>query len=191
MLKRTLLVLGYLLIFGFLTGCSYYQTLRETTPVANLGTYKQIHLGWLDLDEGRYSLYGYSEQDKESWIKLVQEENKILPKYLKGFLRHQEVSGVTSKSTSPANEGLVIKFSDVKYNQHTHTAAKIVFGLWGGSDTLDVTLHFIDGASGTELYSSTISVSSEASTEWSSMAFDGRVNNTVYNLAYYISSKLK
>lgn len=190
MLKRTLLVLCYLLIFAFLTGCSCYQTLRETTPAANLRTYKQIHLGWLDLGEGRYPLYGYSEEEKETWIKLVQEENTVLPKYLKEFLRHQEVHGGTSKSTSPANEGLVIKFSDVKYNQHTHTAAKIVFGLWGGSDTLDVTLHFIDGASGKELYSSTVSVTSEASTEWSSMAFEGRVNNSVYNLAYYISSKL-
>jgi hypothetical protein len=53
-----------------------------------------------------------------------------------------------------------------------------------------VTVHFIDGASGKELYTSSISLTSEAGhTGFSSMSFPGRVDNTVYNLAKYVAEQ--
>lgn len=181
------MVVGVLLL-QLLCGCThYYKSIKQTGQTGDLKQYKEISVGWLDLSEDRYKDYGYDESNKGDWKKLIDEQNlKYMPKYLKDFSPGKTIYTSTAKGVPPAARGLVIKFTDVRYNQQTHWAAKIAFGRMAGSDTLDVTVHFIDGSSGKELSSNTISINSEVGPDWENIGFQGRVNNSVYNLAFYI-----
>ena len=187
MIRMMKLMVGVLLLQLF-CGCThYYTTIKQTGPAADLKQYKEINVGWLDLSEERYKDYGYDESSKGIWKQLVYDQNlKNMPLYLKEFIPGKTIHTAKAKRVPPAARGLVVKFTNARYVQHTNSAAQIFIGPMAGSDTLDVTVHFIDGRSGKELNSSTISIKSEAGQGWGSMGFEGRVNNTVYNLAYYI-----
>jgi hypothetical protein len=173
-------------------GCSsFYTTIRQTPMGGNLKAYPFIAVGWLDLGEQRYQEYGYSEQDKGKWFTLIQDMNhKTLPETLNNEVGgKKKVHVAKSKVETLPADGLVVIFTDVNYKQQTSSAARIFFGSMAGSDALEVTVHFIDGKSQRELYAETISLTSEGG--YSSWAFDGRVNTTVYNLARYIAEKIE
>ncbi len=174
-------------------GCgSYYSTIRQTPMAGDLRAYPMIAVGWLDLGEQKYQAYGYSEQDKDKWFKCVSEMNlKSMPQYLKEDITKKNVFVAKSKTEPLPPDGMVVIFTDVNYNQQTSSAAQVMFGAMAGADTLDVTVHFIDGKSQRELYSEAISLTSKAGMGYSSMGFEGRVNNTVYNLARFISEKVQ
>lgn len=176
------------LLLQLLCGCvSYYTTIKQTGQTGGLKQYKEINVGWLDLSEERYKDYGYDESTKGTWKQLVKDQNlKNMPQYLKNFIPGKTIHTSTGKGVPPTARGLVVKFTDVRYNQQTSSVGQVFIGAMAGSDTLDVTVHFLDGRSGKELSSSTLSIKSEAGQGWGSMGFEGRVNNTVYNLAYYI-----
>ena len=182
------LILG---IFLILTGCvSYYGIIKESKPSGDLRTYDVIHVGWLDLGEDRWKEYGYEEKDKEAWVTTIDHMNrKALPDYLKEAIPNKKVSVADSKNTALPKEGLVIKFTDVNYVQRTSTAAKVMFGSFAGSDTLDLTVHFINGKTQEELYTVETSIYSKSAFDAAGWGFDGRINNCVYNLAYFIQEK--
>ena len=188
--SKVLFLLGALpLVFGC---ASYYSTVRETPLAGQLKGYRALNVGWLDLGEEKYRNYGYEEKDKGTWFALVADSNlKSLPQYLKENISGKTINVVRARGQLPPNDGLVIIFTDVNYNQQTSSAAQVMFGSAAGSDTLDVTVHFIDGRSGRELYSATISLTSQAGMGYSSMGFEGRVNNAVYNLARFIAEKVE
>lgn len=188
--KRHLILFAVLAFFIVSCGGVPYTLINETPPAGDLRTYDTISVGWLDLGEEKYKDYGFEEKDKEKWEATVKDMNlNKLPEFLKEFIPGKTINTVASEAEAPKNEGLIIKFSDVKYNQRTSTAAKVMFGTFAGSDTLDLTVHFIDAQSAQELYSSTISVESKAGTGYSQWGFEGRLTNSVYNLARYISEK--
>jgi hypothetical protein len=176
-----------------LVGCgSYYSTVRQTPMAGNLKAYPMLAVGWLDLGEQKYQTYGYSEQDKDKWFKVISDSNlQSLPQFLKEHLPNKTIHVAKSKTEPLPVDGLVVLFADVNYNQQTSSAAQVMFGAMAGSDTLDLTVRFIDGRSGQELYSETVSLTSQAGTGWSSMGFEGRVTNAVYNLARFIAEKVK
>lgn len=181
-------------VLGVLSGCGggYYTVVKQTAPSQELRSYKQVSVGWLDLGEERYKNYGYDEKNKNQWIGLVRDVNtNAMPRFLKELMPAKTVKTVKSKGELPPYQGLVVLFSDARYNQQTSSAAQIMFGRMAGSDTMDVTVRFIDGATKKEIYSSTINVSSAAGMDMGSMAFEGRLNNTIYNLSYYIYEKTK
>jgi len=187
-IRATRLILGSVLLLQLLCGCTrYYTTIKQTGPTGDLTQYKEINVGWLDLSEERYKDYGYDESSKGTWKQLVKDQNlKNMPEYLKKFIPGKTIHTSKAKGVPPTARGLVVKFTDVRYNQQTSSVGQVFIGAMAGSDTLDVTVHFIDGRSGKELGSRTLSITSEAGQGWGSMGFEGRVNNTVYNLAYYI-----
>jgi len=176
-------------VFLFL-GCapSYYGIIKEGTASASLNDYKTIGVGWIDLGEGNWKAFGYDS--KKKWTDYISEMNlTAMPQYMKEWMPGKDFTFSKSRKSSLPKSGLMIKFSDVKYVPRTSTAAKIMFGSMAGSDTLDLTIQFIDGKSGKSLYSSQISVySKSASDAWGS-SFEGRINNCIYNLARYISEK--
>jgi hypothetical protein len=172
-------------------GCSsYYQTVKQTGTPGGLTKYPSVNVGWVDLGEDLYKDYGFEEKDKGQWTTLINDMNqKSMPEFLKGYLGDKPFKTVKAKGEKPAAEGLVVEFTDVKYNQQTSSGAQIAFGSLAGSDTLDATVHFIDGASGKELYATTVSISTKAGAGYGSMGFEGRVNNAFSNLARYISEE--
>lgn len=174
-----------------LSGCSsYYTTIKQTPASGDLKAYKSIYVSWLDLGEGKYKDYGFEENDKSKWISLINEMNtKSLPQYLKEDISKKSVSVAKAKGEAPPADALVVQFADVNYKQQTSSGAQILFGSMAGSDTLDLTVRFLDGKSNKELQSSTISLVSKAGAGYGSMSFEGRVNNTVYNLAAFIAEK--
>jgi hypothetical protein len=191
MLKTRLPLVAVALLLS--VGCSsYYSTVRQSPIAGNLKAYPKMAVGWLDLGEQKYAAYGYTEQDKGEWFTIVSDANlKSMPQYLKDDISNKPIVVARSKTEPLPSDGLVIIFSDVNYNQKTSSAAQVMFGAMAGSDTMDVTVHFIDGPSGRELYSESISVTSKAGAGYGSMGFGGRVNNAVYNLARYISEKVQ
>lgn len=193
MIRATMRMVMGVILLQVLCGCAqYYTVIKQTGPTADLKQYKEINVGWLDLGEDRYKDYGYDESDKGVWKQLVNDQNtKNMPQYLKDFISGKTIHTSKAKGVAPAASGLVVKFTDVRYNQQTSSVAQVFVGAMAGSDTLDVTVHFIDGRSGKELGSSALSIKSEAGQGWGSMGFEGRVNNTVYNLAYYIMEQTK
>jgi hypothetical protein len=191
-MKKCHLFLALFAILLMVACGSYYSLVRQTTPTASLNQYGTISLGWLNLDESKWKEYGFAETDKGKWETLVLDLNqKSLPQYLKDFAPGKTILMVNSKTENPKNEGLVVKFTDVVYNQQTSSGAQIMFGSMAGSDTLDLTVRFIDGQSGQELDAVTVSLQSKAGTGYSQWGFEGRVTNSVYNLARYISERIR
>lgn len=182
-----------LMILGLINGCaSTYTVVKQTSPTGNLKQYQELNVGWIDLGEGKYEKYGYEAKDKGAWKALLNKINlESLPEFLKAYMPNKTINTAKAIGNTPASKGLVIKFTDANYNQLTNSAAQVLFGGMGGSDTLDVTVYFIDGQSGNELYSSTIAIDSRAGTGYGSMGFEGRVTNTIYNLAGFISEKTR
>ena len=191
-MKKYHLFLALIAILLMVACGSYYSLVRQTTPTAGLNQYGTISVGWLSLDETKWKEYGFEEKDKGKWETLVLDLNqKSLTQFLKDFAPGKTILMVNSKTEEPKNEGLVVKFTDVVYNQRTSTGAQVMFGSFAGSDTLDLTIHFIDGQSGQELDAATVSLQSKAGTGYSQWGFEGRVTNSVYNLARYISERVK
>ena len=188
--------ISFVLIICFMAaaiGCaSYYDTIKESGAAGDLKAYDTVSVGWLDLGEKRWKDYGYDESTKGNWTTTIYHMNRVaMPDYLHKLLPDKKTSVAESKTAALPRTGLVIKFTDVLYVQRTSTAAKVMFGAFAGSDTLDLTVHFIDGKSGKELYATTISVSSKAAVDYSGWGFEGRLNNCVYNLVYFISEKVE
>lgn len=176
----------------FLVGaCSYYSIVKQTPPAPNLGQFSTISVGWLDLDENKWKDYGFEEKDKAKWADTVNDLNlNKFPGFLKQMLAGKKVLTVKSKVEEPQKEGLLVVFSEVNYAQRTSTGAQIMFGGFAGSDTLDLTVRFIEAATGKELHSVTVSLESKAGTGYSQWGFEGRVTNAVYNLARFLSEKV-
>ncbi len=184
-----ILLLG-LLINGI--GCSYYHVVSDSASAGDISSYDTINVGWIDLGENKWEQYGFEEKDKGNWLALIEQTNlQTMPEYMWQCMPKKKITVVMSKRHEPAGDGLVIKFSDVEYAQRTSTAARVMFGPLGGSDTMEVTIHYIDGKTSKELKSMRISVYSKSGGGFTDTSFEGRVNNSIYNLAYFISKQLK
>ena len=173
-------------------GCAgtRYSVLKEGEVKGDLKQYKVINVGWLDLNEERWKEFGFDS--KEQWVTTINIANqKYMPDYFKEILLGKKVTVVSSKNDEPDKDGLVIKFSEVQYVVRTSSAATFWWGKMARSDIVDVTIHFIDGKTAKELYQIRASIYSAAKSPYSSMKFEGRVSNSVYNLVLFINEKLK
>jgi len=174
-------------------GCgANYTSIRQSPMGGNLHAYPAVAVGWLDLGEQKYQTYGYTEKDKNEWFTICSDMNlKSMPQYLKDELPKKNIYVAKAKTEPLPNQGLIVIFSEVDYQQKTSSAAQVFFGSMAGSDVMAATVHFIDGPSQRELYSESITVTSKAGMGYSSMGFGGRVNNAVYNLVRYVAEKIQ
>lgn len=182
-----------LVVMAFVfAGCgSYYTLINQTPPTGDMRSYSVLSIGWLDLGQDKAKAYGFEGKDEGNWAALINQMNqKRLPEFLGQFVTGKTIQTAKSISEAPKKEGLIITFSDVIYNQRTSTGAQILFGSYAGSDTLDLTIHFIDAKTGDELSKSQVSIASKAGTGYSQWSFEGRLTNAIYNLARYISEKV-
>ncbi|MBP7738604.1 MAG: DUF4410 domain-containing protein [Spirochaetes bacterium] len=187
MKKALLLFMGIFFVYG----CGpKYGIIKETQPGEDLKKYRAVSVGWLDLGPERWKTYDYESQAQ--WVETINHVNRnAMPDYFKKALSKKEVSFAASRNDAPKKDGLVIRFSEVEYVQRTSSAAKVMWGTFAGSDTLDMTMHFIDGKTGKELNQMRISVYSKSTSDISGWGFEGRINNCVYNLAYIIADKVQ
>ncbi len=192
MSKRFVWAILLVILIIFSANCAYYKIIHKTGLGNELNKYKVLSIGWLDLGEGKWRTYGFDEDHKEDWQSLIVELNlKSFPRFLKFFLPLKTIFTTQEKSQEPRKEGLRILFTDVNYVQRTSSGEQIVFGSFGGSDTLNLFIHFIDAQSGHEVGQVSISVQSKAGSAYSSYGFEGRVTNSVYNLARYLGDILR
>ena len=164
---------------------------KPVVPLDKLKQYQEINVGWVDLGEDNYKLYGYDESNKKEWKELLDGNNlENFPKFLKGYLPGKTINTAKSINETPAAKGLVITFSKAIYTQQTSSVAQSLFGIFAGSDALDVAVRYTDGQTGVEIYSTMVNVTSRAGTSYGSMGFGGRVTNTFDNLANYIGENI-
>lgn len=173
---------------GYKVAARYPFTVKGIDIKQALKKYRDINVGWVDLGEESYKDFGYDENNKKDWKLLIDGLNlEKFPGYLKDYIPKKTIKTVKSASENPTSKGLVITFSDVVYLQQTSNVGRVFGGVFAGSDKLKVTIHFIDGESGKEFYSKQETINSEAGNGWGSLSFDGRLNNSFYNLALYIA----
>ena len=177
-------------IYELLTGKDIVTGKKLGREIETIRTYNDINIGWIDLNEERWKEFGY--KSKGQWIETINFMNQQnMPKHFKEWIPEgKRISFVSSKYAPSPKNGLMIKFSDVQYVCRTSTVAKIMFQASAGSDTLDATIHFIDGQTGKEIYQTRTSVDSVAG-GMADMGFEGRIYNCLYNLTGFISQKLQ
>ena len=187
--------ISLIFLMGFIAttiGCaSHWDTIKESKVTGDLTSYDTINLGWIDLGEEKWREYGFDESNKVEWSNTIHHMNKVsLPDYLRNMIPDKKIHAAIDKTDSTTLNGLVIKFTDSLYVKRQGKGIKPKFWSFGGFDSLDVTVHFIDGNTGKELYVTTITISSKPSVGYSGMVFESRVNNCVYYLADFISKKV-
>lgn len=173
---------------GYKVAARYPFSVKGIDAKKAIKKYQEINVGWVDLGEEKHKDYGYDDSNKKDWKLLIDGLNlEKFPSYLKDYIPKKPIKTAKSASEQPASKGLVITFSDVVYLQQTSNAGRVFGGAFAGSDKLKVTIHFIDGESGKEFYSKQETINSEAGSGWGSLSFDGRLNNSFYNLALYLA----
>jgi hypothetical protein len=169
-----------------LSGCaSQFSIVKENPSSPKLSGYKSIYVGWLDLREDDWKLYGYDS--KNTWATEIKRSNiNGLQVYLKSDLPGKTIIGASSKSEAYSGKGdLYLKFRYNKINQN--------YNGWGALDELLVDVDFIDGKTGKILYTASIITTQAAAfpRNWKGTSFDGRLDNEIYNLSWGIAEKLK
>jgi len=186
MLKKNCLFVVMFFVAASLIGCaSAFSVVKENPSSPKLGGYKSIYVGWLDMREDDWKLYGYAS--KNLWITEIKRHNiNGLQEYLKGDLPGKTITGAKSKSDQfPGTSDLYLKFNFNKINQN--------YNGWGALDELLVDLEIIEGKTGKVLYKASIVTTQAAAfpRNWKGASFDGRLDNEIYNLSWGIAEKLK
>ena len=186
MLKRNSSLFFILITTSLIIGCaSAFSITKENTSSPNLSGYKNIYVGWLDLREDDWKIYGYAS--KNLWMTEIKRNNvNGLQMYLKEYLPGKKIIGATSKSDVFSGQGdLYLRFTFNKINQN--------YNGWGRGDEFLVDVAFIDGKTGKELYNASIVTTQAAAfpRNWKGATFDGRLDNEIYNLSWGIAEKFK
>jgi hypothetical protein len=190
-MKRLFLLFTGFFLFLMLVNCaSYYSIIKETPGANEVRKYNKIYMGWMDLNETKWQEFGY--ESKEKWVAVIDDLNlKGIPKYLKGLMPEKTFIVAKSKNDHAYKDcDLIVKFVQVDYVPATSSAAQVMFGYLAGSDYMDLSIEFIDGKTSKTIYTVNIRVESKGGIGYSSMGFEGRVNNAVYNAIYFLYSKM-
>jgi hypothetical protein len=187
MFKKNFLCFAIFTAAIFFFGCaSPFSIDKESQSAPKLNVYKNIYIGWLDLREDDWKLYGYTS--KNLWLAEIKRHNVTgLQQYIKAELPGKKISGASSKTEKYSGKGksdLLMKF---KLNKLEAEAGMTSL------DRLYVDVDFIDGKSGKKLYTASLVSSSAAAfpRNWKASSFDGRLDNEIYNLSRGIAEKLK
>jgi hypothetical protein len=186
MLKRNCFFFFALLAIAFTVGCASFSIVKENPSSPSLSGYKTIYVGWLDLREDDWKLYGFAS--KEKWVATIKWANiSALQEEFKKDLPEKTITGASSKSdTFPGNSDLYLKFTLNKIEQNFNYC-------WGGVDKLLVDVEVIEGKTGKAVYTASIVATQNAPFPkghggWS---FEARLGIELYNLARCIAEKLK
>jgi hypothetical protein len=180
-MMKTLRVFSLLCIILTLSNChSLYKVVKETPTKQDLKSYKTLYLGWADLKEADYEMYGY--ETKDEWTTAINELNtKGIQLYISDLCKSKTIYVAKNNGDKPEiKEGLYIEFSKI--------------GIMNQAEYLIVDFRLIDLATGLDVYSTqslevnyTIMNSYQFGSQYS---FEGRVNSLLYNLLVFVTNKI-
>jgi|WetSurMetagenome_2_1015567.scaffolds.fasta_scaffold483811_1 hypothetical protein len=180
-------VIVFMLVFSVFsgTGCSRYQIINETNPNLPPNQYKNIYVGWLDLDETKWKEYDYASID--AWKTCIYEMNVLgLQKFLKDLMPDKTVNGDVEKSNSfPETGDLYIKSTIIKveefynYNVFSGTSKTVT--------EISAMIQFYDIKTKREIFNSNI-IATDYSAKWGTI--EPMLDAIVYNMACFMSDKL-
>jgi hypothetical protein len=114
-----------------------YASPKKETP-ADMTTAKNIFVGWVDINLDDWKALGYDT--KQSWSAVIDRNNEAFQKVCQTELANRQITGAKDRSDENASgQDLHVKFSDVRFDVDSYR--------------LDVSIHFIDPKSGSELAS--------------------------------------
>jgi hypothetical protein len=181
-------VIGILLVvILFTSGCasaSRYRISNESDLIVPLDQYKNIYVGWLDLDETKWKDYRYESIDK--WKIAIHDMNVLgLQKSLKDKLHDKTITGDTSKSnTFPESGDLYIKSSIIAIKERDQWNGAFGGGFVKVISEITVLIQFYNINTKKELFNSTVTAT-EYGEQWGT--FEAALDAIVYNMACYIS----
>jgi hypothetical protein len=183
-------------------GCVPYYKVLENTPAPMFKNYDRIFVGWIDLDESSWRMYGYGSQ--EDWKEVIKTANTLSkPQYFEKYMPQKKITTASSMSDlDPRGADLYIKFSNVRYIADKASGAKwqmVFMGPGGGrpsmvvdeKDSLAVTIDFIDVKEGRSLYTVTVQIYTTSGSGYYGMTLENRINSAFYNTVAFIDEKLK
>ncbi len=193
-MKRFVSMMCLVIMAVCFSACSWYQITSEKPATASLKGYKSIFIGWMDLEvvEADWKNLGY--ESEKNWTAFLDYINEtILPEYFQQWFPDKTITRAKSRKEKPSTgDQLYIKFTNAKYYQKTSSARTAVLGPGlAGHDVLFVGMSFIDVESGKELYSVNVGIKSRGGMEYSSYSIEGRIKNTIYNLAAFAYKRMK
>ncbi len=177
-----------LLTIMIFTGCTpKYLIINETAFNHSARQYKNIYVGWLDIDETKWRDYRY--KSIENWKACIHEMNVLgLQKYLKDRLPGKDITGDMNKSNNfPVNGGLYIKNTITQMEETKGWHGIFAGGFVKELRALTVKIQFYDIETKKEIYTTTVKATSSGA-QWRSI--ESMLDAIVYNLADYTSRKL-
>jgi len=178
-------ILLSILIFTIGYSKTSFEIVKETPASPKLSGYKSIYLGWLDLKEADYNLYGHKPGDWKTEIRRHNTEG--LQVYLKDALPGKIISGAASPADRYAGNAdlqILLKVNDkIKYEKG------FVINC-----SLNVDVMIFDGKTNNLLYTANIisyCTFPFSHLNWKANSFDGALDNEILNLSKAIASKFK
>jgi hypothetical protein len=187
MLKKNYLVCAIFTAAIFLSGCasSPFTIVKENPFSPKLSGYQSIYVGWLDMQEDDWQLYGYDS--KNTWATEIKKHNiEGLREYLKAQLPGRSITGAKSKLDAFAGkEDIFLKFKFDKIN--------LKHNGFGGFDEIVTDVDFIEGKTGKTVYTASIVTNNGVFGPygWKGATFDGRLDMGINHLALAVAEKLK
>ncbi len=172
-------------IFTFSTAFAsarYVEVISESQAKPDLSGYTTIFMSKLDMPEDIWKTFGYSNREK--WLPVLDDLNSMKLKI------HMSDIAPEKKIVAPVNgftgdAGLYVKLSYKGFRKNTGRA------FTHKVDTLDVIVTMYDNKTRKQLYSATLGAKSTGTHKrgWMMNAFEGRLDNQIYNLCCFIASK--
>ncbi len=194
-MKKT--VYSFICIFMvafFLGSCSpsYFITAEHPKgSMPRLKKYKQIHVGWINLDEKDWKRFGF--KTRKAWKSEIRDMNiKGMQKFLKeDFLTKKKITGAISlkRDKLPKKGGLYIKFINATYESNYNFFTK-------QPDKLSVSMEFYDIQSKKRIYKGSVYTWSKekgftfGGISTGSITFEARLNTCIYDIARFIAEKI-
>lgn len=182
-MKHTIIQITIISACMCMQSCANFYSIKKEYPKKPLlQKYKTLYIGWLDLGKHNWKRYRYDTL--QQWRKTIRDMNILgLHKYLAEFLPHKKIFGAKRPVDNfQAGSGLYIKIAKIWLSRH--------------SDHMTVFLKCIDIKKQATVYTVVADISSRRSgfqapfTGFNDMSFEGRLDNLVYNLAWFIYIKL-
>jgi len=168
--------------------------------------YDSIFVGWIDLDESKWTNYGYKSLDE--WKEVIKIANTLsMPQYFQKYMPNKKITTALSvNDVDPQGSDLYIKFSNVKYIASKESGIRentdVYYTARGESKTVQsirvyekdvfaVTIDFIDVKEQKNLYTVSVLIKAISGSGYYGMRFENRINNAFYNTVAFIDEKLK
>ena len=158
---------------------SIYKINSERPASPDLKKYKNVYIGWLDLNEANWKNLGF--ESYRHWADAIRDLNiNSLQSYCRDNLSGRKVTGSRGKGADAAAKGSLY----VKMNLQRH---EVMSGL-NRMQYLHMNIAFIDTATGAARYTASLVVNSSGF-GFGNYTLEGQLNFAMRNLANFISSK--